>query len=124
MRQNKWHAPVRKAEIIQSILDRSDEPRDSQIDLAIIAHQIERFGAERDAGYEKKAAARAQGGYGSIRKQREAKMLELRRQERERKKRQDELSGVAAELNSTGAMPKIEGGNSTAQATESGADDK
>ena len=51
-------------------------------------------------------------------------MLELRRQERERKKRQEELSGVAAELNSTGAMPKIEGGNSTAQATESGADDK
>lgn len=48
---NKWHAPVKKQEILQNVLDRTNEPTGKPLDIAIIAHQIIKFGFEREAGW-------------------------------------------------------------------------
>ncbi len=40
LRQNKWHAPVKKHEIMQKVLEGTDVGQDGKVDLAIMAHQI------------------------------------------------------------------------------------
>lgn len=94
LRQNKWHAPVKKHEIMQRVLDGIDEPRDTAIDMAIMAHQIQQFGTEQDSKFDRMVEARRADGvlkYGtaSIRKQTKIKLKEyFRKQEQERKEKE------------------------------------
>ena len=52
LRHNKWHAPVKKNQIFQTILDGSLEPRNMEVDLAVVAHETIKYGAERDTAFE------------------------------------------------------------------------
>ena len=46
MKNNKWLAPVKKQQIFESLLDKESEGQ--EIDLAVVANQIERYGMEAD----------------------------------------------------------------------------
>lgn len=64
---------MKKNKIFESVLEGSKEPTEGKVDVAIIAHQILKFGNERDAKFDKllnaqRANSESKWGTGSVRK--------------------------------------------------------
>ena len=60
LKGNKWHAPVKRHQIMEGILKNTLEPRENKLDMAIVAHQVSKFGLERDASYHRILSAQRQ----------------------------------------------------------------
>lgn len=43
---NMWHAPVKKAQILQKLLESVDDPLEGDVDMAVVAHGNRKFGDE------------------------------------------------------------------------------
>ena len=72
---------MKKNQIFQKIIDGSIEPKDREVDLAVVAHETIKYGAERDTTFEETMAnQRVKSlGPGAQRKMNIKKMIELHR---------------------------------------------
>lgn len=80
MQHNTWHAPVKKQQILQSVLDGTDDLLEGEIDNEIVAHGIRKFGTERSAHIESHGEALDSKKLGnSARKERELRQMQFMR---------------------------------------------